>query len=117
MAAPPDPSSFVLHPLRDPGASVRPIPAEIAVTGDDGMHVWRRHQADIGSAIHRAHPVQPAVRVPYALPWADRDTERRAAPPGRNLVSAGLRIGKAEGLATRPAPLELPPRALTPTRS
>jgi hypothetical protein len=85
----------------------RPLAFDVTVTGPDGTMVWRRLEGTVVPAILAVRTLAPAESLTFEAVWNGRSRDGTPAPPGRYLVTGSLLTDTPEGLATRPAPLEL----------
>jgi uncharacterized protein (DUF58 family) len=85
----------------------RPLAFDVTVTGPDGAIVWRRLEGAVVPSILAVRTLAPAESLTFEAVWDGRGRGGSPAPPGRYLVTGTLLTDTPEGLATRPAPLEL----------
>jgi hypothetical protein len=85
----------------------RPLAFDVTVTGPDGAMVWRRLEGAVVPAILAVRTLAPAESLTFEAVWNGRSRDGTPAPPDRYLVTGSLLTDTPEGLATRPAPLEL----------
>jgi uncharacterized protein (DUF58 family) len=85
----------------------RPLAFDVTVTGPDGAIVWRRLEDAVVPSILAVRTLAPAESLTFEAVWDGRGRGGSPAPPGRYLVTGTLLTDTPEGLATRPAPLEL----------
>jgi len=85
----------------------RPLAFDVAVAGPDGAIVWRRLEGAVVPSILAVRTLAPAESLTFETVWDGRGRDGSPAPPGRYLVTGTLLTDTPEGLATRPAPLEL----------
>ena len=87
----------------------RPLAFDVTVTGPDGAIVWRRLEGMVVQSMLAVRTLAPAESVTFEATWNGRRRDGSPPPPGRYLVAGKLLTDTPDGLATRPAPLELLP--------
>jgi uncharacterized protein (DUF58 family) len=85
----------------------RPLAFDVTVARPDGAIVWRRLEGAVVPSILAVRTLAPAESLTFEAVWDGRDRGGSSAPPGKYLVTGTLLTDTPEGLATRPAPLEL----------
>ena len=87
----------------------RPLAFDVTVTGPDGAIVWRRLEGMVVQSMLAVRTLAPAESLTFEATWNGRRRDGSPPPPGRYLVAGKLLTDTPDGLATRPAPLELLP--------